>query len=155
MSVLVRVGAIMLVVLVFELLVSLAWFLAHGADRRTLGETGEAIELVSLRLQEERAWLGARADLSAMIDSLTARLQQGRESFATGAGYDSARSRQVRGVEEWNAGIRMHEARAAAAESLAARHDSLVSVYQAAYRRVFPSWVLIPRPDPPVQVGGR
>ena len=145
----------MAVVLALEMLVSLGWVLTHGADRRTIREAGEAIETASLRLAEERAWLGERARLGQMIDSLTDRLREGRGSFATAAGYDSARSRQARGVEQWNDGIARHEARAAAADSLASVHDSLVSAYQAAYRRVFPSWVLIPRPDPPVQAGGR
>jgi hypothetical protein len=154
LAVLLRVGVIMLAVLALEMLVSAGWFLLHGSDRRVLQEVGLGIEETSQRLDVERAWLTDRARLDETIDSLAARLSGGRGSFATEAGYDSARSRQVRGVEEWNAGIDIHEARAAAADSLAALHDSLVAVYQAAYRRAFPSWVLMPRPTPPAQSSG-
>jgi hypothetical protein len=150
-----RVAAFALVFLGLELLASLAWLLLHGDDRRAVSNTGPEIERLSTALAEDREWLARRTQFGAVVDDLGERVRQGRAAFATAAGLDSARALHSERVGTWNAGIREHETRMARADSLAAIHDSLVVVYGTSFRRAYPGWLLLPRPDPPRQTGVR
>ncbi|MDX1395613.1 MAG: hypothetical protein R3195_14615, partial [Gemmatimonadota bacterium] len=120
-------------------------------DRATMAAAGPEIERLSAEIGAEREWLAARAGLGAELDSLDALVRRGPSAFESREAMDSARARQAERVQTWNEGIAEHGTRAARAESLAVRHDSLVAAYAAAYRRAYPGWVLLPRPEPPRQ----
>ena len=146
-----RVAAFALALAALELLASLAWLLLHGTDRATIATAGPEIERLSAEIGVEREWLAARAGLAAELDSLDDRIRLGAAAFESRAALDSARARRAEGVQTWNEGIEEHGTRAARAESLAVRHDSLVAAYAAAYRRAYPGWLLLSRPEPPRQ----
>ena len=146
-----RVAAFAVAFLALELLASLAWVLLHGGDRATLASAGSEIERLSAQISVEREWLTARARLGVELDSVQGRLRAGAAASSSRQGRDSVRALQSERVQRWNAGIAEHERRVGRADSLAALHDSLVAVYGAAYRRAYPGWLLLPRPDPPRQ----
>ncbi|MFV1987260.1 MAG: hypothetical protein ACC682_08255 [Gemmatimonadota bacterium] len=146
-----RVGAFALIFVALELLASVAWLLLHGTDRASVRDAGPEIERLSVVLADDREWLSRRVEFGATIDELRERLRRGGEAFETGAGFDSARALHAERVGTWNAGHEEHERRVARADSLAAIHDSLVAVYGVAYRRAYPGWLVLPRPDPPRQ----
>ena len=152
MYVLKRVALILLVFLVAEGLFSLVWILAHGADRAVLSEAAPRIERVRDEIARERAWLEERLRLGEAIDREADRLRAGAGSFDSLEGYEAARATQADRVSEWNERLEEHQRRARTADSLAAVHDSLVQAYEAAYRRAYPGWVLLPRPAPPEHV---
>lgn len=146
-----RVAAFAIVFLALELLASLAWLLLHGTDRRTVAEAGPEIERLSAELATHREWLARRNEFGFSLDALDERIRAGGDGFPSAGALDSARALHSERVETWNAGIAEHERRMASADSMASTHDSLVAVYGAAYRRAYPGWVLLPRPDPPRQ----
>ncbi len=138
-----------------ELVTSLTWWTVHGADRRRIGALGPRIEAASEAIRAEREWSSRRREVAELLDEMSGRIEAGVETFPDRAAYDSLRAEHARLIRLWNAGIPEHERRNARLDSLAAEHDRLVAAWRAAYRRAYPGWSLLPRPDPPRHVAGR
>lgn len=150
-----RVLAFALVFLAIELAASLVWWALHASDRRAVAELSPRIEELSGRLGEERRWMGRRRAAGDSLDAVSTRLAAGPEEFPSRVAFDTARVRHTRRIRSWNAELAEHERRQARFDSLSAAHDRLVDVWVEAYRRAYPGWLLLPRPDPPAHVGGR
>lgn len=150
-----RVVAFALVFLGLELAVSLAWWAFHGRDRRVVAELSTGIEQASEGIREAREWLARRRARGDSLDAVSERLARGADAFASRAAYDSARALHGRRIRSWNEAFDEHERRNARLDSLSAAHDRLVEEWTAAYRRAYPGWLLLPRPDPPRHVAGR
>lgn len=149
-----RVLAFGLVFLAIELAASLAWWVFHTSDRRAVSELAPRIEEVSGRLRGEREWLARRRAVGDSLDALSDRIAEGADAFGSRAALDSARVRHTRRIRSWNAELAEHERRYARLDSLSEARDRLVEAWIEAYRRAYPGWLLLPRPDPPGHVGG-
>ena len=150
-----RVLAFAAVFLGVELAASFAWWAFHADDRWVVSEVTPRIERLSERLRGEREWLARRRQLGQSLDAVSERLAAGAVAFPSRAAYDSARALHARRIRTWNAGLEEHERRNARLDSLADAQGRLVESWSAAYRRAYPGWLLLPRPDPPRHTGGR
>ena len=149
-----RVLAFVAAFAILEVMASAGWLLGHRADRRALAEIAQQIEETWERLLVEREWLEERAALGAAMDAASERLGRGRGGFGSRSAYDSARAAYARGVASWNEQLEEQVTRNRRWDSLAMAHDSLARAWDAAYRRAYPGWLVLPRPRPPESGGG-
>lgn len=149
-----RLLAFALVLLGIELAASLAWWALRADDRRIVADLSPRIEEASERLREGRAWLERRRAIGDSLDGISDRLARGPGAFPNRAAFDSVSARHTRRIREWNETLEEHGRLNARLVSLSAVYDRLVDSWVAAYRRAYPGWLLLPRPDPPRHVAG-